>query len=191
MPTFRDANQREWLVSFDGLLLGEVRDECKVDLCDPGAEGYLRLQMDDALLVQVLTALLRESIAAAKLTGRDFSKAIRGQSIEDAFAAIWSAAENFFPAKKWSAMQSAFQALCRNQEAWDELRPMMRLLNNPDMPDSMREAVLEAIGKEIGKMAPTDSAPSTGETSATNSTGAMASPPASTSPESPESVPAA
>lgn len=190
MPSFKDAHGREWLVTFDGLLLADVRDECKVDLCDYSAAGYLQVQNDEALLTRVLCVLLKEQIDGLRMRPKHFANALRGEVFEAAQAAVWGAAADFFPPKKWSAMRSALNRMLASQEYLASIREVVSLANLPGMPPTVREGILMEAYSQL-RAASTDSPKSAGEASVGGSTDAEPLTPAFTAPESSESVHAA
>jgi len=188
MTHFADATGREWTVSLDGLLLGDLRDEARVDLTD-GA-GWVALEADVVALTRALCVLCREQIAERKLTRTEFARALSGECLESAGAAVRGAAIAFFPTKSWSSIQSSSAANRRATTQLEELRPLLRVLADKDMPQAMIANVLAAIA---------DGARATGDSASTSSLdGLFARGPAASrdspvadSPASAASVPAA
>lgn len=96
MPSFKDCNNKEWLVAVDGPLVREVRQELGVDLIASDASQFVRLQSDPILLVDVLWVLCREQ-AGDKVSARDFGRALKGDAIQFATDALLRAIADFFP----------------------------------------------------------------------------------------------
>lgn len=190
MPSFKDINSRVWKIDFDGLLLSDLRTEHKIDLADVTAETYVKLERDDALLTVALCFLCGEQIKDAKLTAKEFAGLLRGQVLADAMAAIWEAAKLFFRPKVWSALQSAYNQRQEAQEKWDTLRPAMAMLNQPDMPEAMKQAVLATITDQMQSMRSTDLQNLVEKQSASGPAATLATS-ASPSPDSAASTPAA
>lgn len=190
MPTFTDDNKREWSIRFDGVLLGDLRDATGIDLADIAGESYVKVETDQVSLTKAICFLCRDQLAAKSLTERQLSEAISGESAQSALDAIWGAAKVFFRPKLWSALQSAFNQRTKAQEQWNQIRPMLAMLNQPDMPEAMREAVMSQVAETMLAMSSTDLRTSADFPSAT---GPVAAPskPAIASPESAELSPAA
>ena len=152
MAVFEDQNRKSWLVEFDGLLLQDVLTETGVDLGDLSAGGLSAVEQSPVTLCRVLTVLCRDQWQGSdKLTARQFSKLIRGETITKSLAAIQEAAKSFFPPNQWSEIQSASASQREFQETWRKIQPVIRQLNQPDM-ESMRPAILAALGEMLGGM---------------------------------------
>lgn len=166
MPSFSDTTGREWTVKFDGLLLSALRAEHKIDLADVSGDTYARLERDDALLTVAVCFLCREQLKAAQLTQQHLASALHGEALESAMQAVWGAAKVFFRPRLWSALESACRQHRESLEKWEALRPAMLMLNQPDMPAAMREAVMETLGSLMQGMSASDSESSAEKTSA-------------------------
>jgi hypothetical protein len=190
MTTFRDATDRPWRVEIDAFVLGQLRDECQIDLADVSAAGYVALELDVVSLVRALQVICREQLAAAKVSPRDFAKVIAGEAIDRACEAVRGAAADFFPPARWSKIRSRWTQRLEAAATWETIQPMMALLNRPDVPAQFRDAVMEVVGGQLTTLVATDSPPSTASPSAS---GPAEIPPstASTSPASSVSAPAA
>lgn len=98
MAAFKDVNGRDWLLELDAPTIRTVRQECEgIDLADTEGKSYQRLADNVVLLVDVLWVLCREQAAAKQTTQQMFAKAIVGQAIESATAAMLAAITDFFP----------------------------------------------------------------------------------------------
>jgi hypothetical protein len=188
MPSFTDTNNREWTIRFDGITLGELRDAHAIDLADIGGESYLKIETDQASLTKAVCFLCRDQLKS--LTAKDLADALTGQAAEDALQAIWGAAKVFFRPKLWSALQSAYKQRQETQEQWDQIRPMMALLNDPMMPEAIRATVTEQLATMMLSMSSTDSQTSEEHSSATGPV-VNQSKPATASQASAELAPAA
>jgi len=141
---FTDLNGKGWTIELDGLLLNDVREETGVDLADLSAGGLSAIDQDAVKLVRVMCVLCREQFAADGLTDRSFSKLIRGDALQAAFATVMGSVETFFPQTTWSEVQSAFEKQKAFNLHWTHVKPLLAKLNDPDM-ESMRPAVLNAM----------------------------------------------
>ena len=190
MPSFTDTNSREWTIRFDGLTLGELSDAHAIDLADIGGESYLKIETDQAALTKAVCFLCRDQLEREKLTAKQLADAICGDVAQSALDAIWGAAKVFFRPKLWSALQSAYKQRQEMQEQISQLRPMMELLNDPMMPETIRAAVMEQLATMMLSMSSTDSQTSEEPPSATGPV-AVPSKPATASLASAELAPAA
>ena len=148
MPTntFVDSAGCRWTVSLDGLTLKALRDAHQIDLADVAGAVYVQLERDPALLTQALAFLCADQMKEAApggLTAAQFSKRLVGQHLEQAFAALWGAAELFFPPKLWSALSSRS---CQEKQVL-EVRQKMQLLGLLDLPPELREELYGELGR--------------------------------------------
>lgn len=152
MPTFRDNNDREWSIRFDGLTLRALREELKIDLADVTGATYTKLESDDAELTAAVCYLVRNQLATASLKKEQFAESLTGAALESAMQAIWGAAKVFFRPKLWSALESNYAQRKEAMATWDELRPAMLVLDQPDMPQAMREVVMDTLAEKMRTM---------------------------------------
>ena len=143
MPAFQALN-RDWLIRFDGLLLGELREVCGIDLADIGGESWLKLETDQTALTKAVCFVCRDQLGST--TPKQLADALCGETAEAAFQALWGAAKVFFRPKLWSVLESACEQRREMREQWKAIAPMMSLLNQPEMPAAMREAVMTQLG---------------------------------------------
>ncbi len=184
MPQFTDTSGRTWTIALDGLSLKELRDALQIDLADVLNSQYVQLERDPALLTAALAHFLAEPIKAAGLTPKQFAASLIGRHLDEAFAALWGAAEAFFPAKLWSVLSSLYETQKRETEVRLQLKAL-GLIDN--LPPEIREQIYAEIGKSlpnIGSLISAGKAPSASGPVSTPSTAA------SNSPASAESTPA-
>ena len=141
MPSFTDNAGAEWSISLDGFTLGELRDAKKIDLADPAGLDYARCERDPATLVACLAVICADDRKRLNLSERDFAKRLTGEALEKAWEALWGAAKVFFPPRLWSALESNLES----HRAMEAARPLMAALNQPGMPEAMREAVMSQV----------------------------------------------
>jgi hypothetical protein len=185
MPTFKDTNGREWTVALDGLLLKSLRDAHGIDLADVLNATYVQLERDPALLTTALAHLCGEQLKSANVPPAMFSRAVCGRALEDAFAALWGAAEGFFPPKLWSVLSSLYEQQTRETEVRLQLKALGLI---DQMPPEIRDQIYAEIGKSVPNIG---SLVSRGV--AASASGLAGTPPTSASswPASSESIPAA
>lgn len=184
MPTFTDTAGREWTVALDGLLLKSLRDAHGIDLADVLSAQYVQLERDPALLTTALAHLLRDQLAKQGVTAEQLAAALRGPCLESAFAALWGAAEGFFPPKLWRVLSSLYEQQTKQTEIKTQLAAL-------GLIDSLPPEIREAIYAEIGRQLPNfDSLISAQGTSVASASGETPPTSASSSPVSSESTPA-
>ncbi len=158
MPSFKDTSDREWIIRFDGLLLDDLRNERGINLADISGADYLRIETDAGALTKAVCFLIADQFKTAvpAITEKQFAASFTGEVHEAAIAAIWSAAKVFFPPKKWSALQSSCSTRKQFQQQWEEMRPMLARLNQPDMPQALQDGIMEALKEAFQGMSHSD-----------------------------------
>jgi len=156
MPIFKDANGREWTIRFDGLLLGALRDERGINLADVSGADYIRIETDAAVLTRAVCFLCADEFKRQQISDKQFAESFTGESQEHAIAAIWEAAKNFFRPKLLCALESNCKQQREAQAQWDQIRPMLAMMNQPDMPDSLKAGIMEALKESMATTSATD-----------------------------------
>lgn len=146
MPEFKDATGLTWNVDLDGLLLADLREKAGVDIVQ---EGLYAIEEREDTLTKALLVVCRDQISERKWTDRQFAKAVAGSAAESSLVAFRGAAELFFRPSRWSEIQSRSEAKKEADDTFRKLAPMLAILNRPDMPESMREAVMQVIASKI------------------------------------------
>lgn len=101
MPTFKDANGKEWLLTLDAPTIRMVRSELDgLDLASADGQVYEQLQDDPCQLVDCIWVLCREQAISRGVTDVDFGKALVGEVIDQATAALLNAIVDFSPTRK-------------------------------------------------------------------------------------------
>ena len=168
MPTFAALN-RDWSIRFDGLLLGELRDQTGIDLADVMGESWLKIETDQATMTRAVCFLCSEQLGA--ITAKQLAEAICGETAEQVSQALWGAAKVFFRPRLMSALESALE----KRRAMAEVLEAMRLLDS--LPEAMREgALMELTAKMSGALQPSPELPSASGQAATPSMPATDSP---------------
>lgn len=146
MKDFIDSEAQKWDVDIDGLLLAELRERGAIDIVQ---DGLYFIEEREDVLTKALLILCREQRESLGLSEKQFAKRIKGEVQDKAIAAVRGAAELFFRPSRWSEIQSRSEARRTVDDQYRDLRPMLELLNRPDMPAAMREAVMAVIGNQI------------------------------------------
>lgn len=156
MGDFIDLTGQKWDVALDGILLGELRER-GIDIVQ---DGLYFIEEREDVLVKTLLVMCREQRESLTLTERTFAQRIIGEVHDKAIAAVRGAAELFFRPSKWSEIQSRSTKRREIDEQYRELGPMLDLLNRPDMPPAMREAVMSVIGEAATSLQNSGKSPS-------------------------------
>ena len=145
MRQFADVDNRSWEVAIDGFSLGELRDK-GIDVVQ---DGLFCIEQREDVLLKALAILCREQITKHQLSDRAFARAISGIAIEKALEAVRGAAEDFFPPRRWSEIQSRSEKRKDADQTFQDFAPMLELLNRPQMPPAMRQAILDAVASKL------------------------------------------
>jgi hypothetical protein len=137
-----------------------------------------------------LLFLLREQARSERIAPSTLAAALVGDCLEGAMQAIWGAAKVFFRASLWSELQTNYRQHQEAGQKWGEIRPMLLILNQPDIPTALKDAVMEVLGQSLSGRATSELLSSTSEPSASGPD-ATPSPPATDSPAIAGSVQAA
>lgn len=147
MPTFKDANGREWLVKLDGPKIGEVRKTCGVDLAAIDGSAAEKLRDDPCLLVDSLWVICKSQAQSQSITSAQFGEALVGDSIEFATEALIDAINDFFPSRRREHLKTLTARMRETREAG--LEDAMETLTDPTLQTRIRTAMKEKATREI------------------------------------------
>lgn len=109
MKTFQDNAGRQWTVTINVDAVRRVRslvDVNLLDVLDDGCRLLAQLHDDPVLLVDVLYCVCKPEADANDVTDEDFGRAMAGDAIAHATAALLAELSDFFPnARQRAAMQ--------------------------------------------------------------------------------------
>lgn len=109
MKTFQDNAGRQWTVTINVDAVRRVRSLIGVnlpDVLDDGCKLLAQLHDDPVLLVDVLYCVCKPEADANEITDEDFGRAMAGDAIGHATAAVLAELSDFFPnARQRAAMQ--------------------------------------------------------------------------------------
>lgn len=143
MPSFKDANSREWLVSIDGPKIKEVRKELGIDLGALDGKAYEAMVDDPVLLVDALWLIVRSQALPKGVTDVSFGESLVGEAIERATAALTDAIEEFMPEKKRVLVRTLAK---RNQATRNlAMAEVMANMTDPEMTEKMQTAMRTEI----------------------------------------------
>jgi len=147
LKDFIDSTGQTWAVALDGLLLAELR-EAGIDIVQ---DGLHFIEAREDVLTKALLILCRDQRVGITpaITEKQFAQRLDGNTHEKAIVAVRGAAELFFRPSRWSEIQSRSAKRKEIEDQYDALRPMLSMLDQPDMPQQMRDAVMAAINDQI------------------------------------------
>jgi hypothetical protein len=148
MPTFRDANSREWLVKLDAPKIAEVRKACGIDLAALDGQAFGRLDQDPVLLVDVLWVLCRGQNPG--VTDIQFGEALVGDPIEAATTALIEATIDFFPSRKRSLLRSLTGKQAAVTAKGTELA--LAKLNDPLLEERLLKAAEARLTRQLEEL---------------------------------------
>lgn len=144
MKSFTDNAGRVWTLAVNVAAIKRVRAICDVDLNSivemdagnkPSAKLLERLSTDPVLLVDVLYAVCKPEADAKNIGDEDFGRAMAGDAIDHATAALLDEIIDFFPEAKREAFKKILSAT-RRFEAIARKR-METLLADRSFEDSL------------------------------------------------------
>lgn len=110
MPSFKDANQQEWLLSLDAPTIKAVRSECDgLDLADVEGRSFAKMQNDPCLLVDVLWIMCRKQASDKGISDEQFGRALVGDSLESATTAMLESIADFFPSQRREILRAVVE----------------------------------------------------------------------------------
>jgi hypothetical protein len=97
MPSFKDTNGREWLVTLNVAQVKRVRERLNINLADLQEGNLLTRLADPVTLVDVLFVLVQPQAEEASVTDEQFAAALGGDTLSAASTALLEALCGFFP----------------------------------------------------------------------------------------------
>lgn len=148
MPTFKDANGKEWLVKLDVSTIKRIRERLNVDPVDPEGKTYTRLGNDPVLLVDTLWVACEGQ--AGGMTSEQFGQSFTGDTFQQATEALLTAILDFFHPEK----RKFIQALAAKDQRIQHLgmEAALARLNDPELEAQAAAAIASRIDREIHEM---------------------------------------
>jgi hypothetical protein len=147
MKTFTDTAGRVWTVQIDVTAIKRLRDLLGLDLGGSSekspADFAERLLRDPIFLADALYVVCKPEADSRSLSDEDFGRALRGDVIEAAQAALLQEYVDFFPSLQRTALEKLVAQARRLQEATVKLA-----LDRLDRPET-EQAVLALIEREL------------------------------------------
>ena len=151
MKSFTDNTGRTWTLSVTVGTIKRVRALCGVDLANiitleagkqPKVDLLERLASDPVLLVDVLYAVCKPEADAKNITDEEFGRAMAGDAIELATAALLDEVIDFFPEAKRQVFRKILDATRRFEVK--SKQALTELLTDPEL-DGKIDAALEQL----------------------------------------------
>ena len=150
MKTFTDHTGRTWILAINVGTIKRVRALCDVDLCSiisiekngkPQIDLLERLATDPVLLVDVLYAVCKTEADSRNVTDEEFGRAMAGDAIELATAALLDEMIDFFPEAKRRVFRKILDATRRFENKSKQI--LTALLNDPALDVKIDKALEE------------------------------------------------
>ncbi len=151
MSRFKDATGREWTLRINVGVIERVR-EIDVDLGDITAQTMKRLGLDDVLLVRSLWLICEEQADDASITAEKFGESLVGDCIDDAYAALRGALEDFFPKKKREFFRQMMEAEVASQTEAMELGLAALTENKAEASAAMQERITAEVKNALTRL---------------------------------------
>ena len=144
MKSFCDNAGRTWLININVGTIKQVRALCDVDLANiismevgkpPKVDLLEKLAADPVLLVDVLYAVCKEEADQKNISDIDFGKAMAGDAIEKATAALLDEVVDFFPEAKRRILQKILSASRRFELKSKQL--LDTVMNDPALDEKI------------------------------------------------------
>lgn len=151
MKSFIDNAGRAWIVNINVGTIKRVRALCDIDLANiitmetgkaPKVDLLEQLASDPVLLVDVLYAVCKDEADGKGISDADFGKAMAGDCLEQAIAALLDEIIDFFPAAKRQVLQKVLAA-SRRFETKTKMA-LEAVLSDPEL-DRKIDAELERL----------------------------------------------
>ncbi len=143
MRTFQDSAGRTWTIAVTVDVVKRVRDLLKEDLLDI-ERVFPRLLLDPILLCDVVYCVVKPQADAERITDVDFARAMAGDVIAHAKAALVEELVDFFPEP--SQRQTLRLAIEKYGQLTERVKELVQArLNSPALAQEI-EAALTAVG---------------------------------------------
>ncbi|RIK80201.1 MAG: hypothetical protein DCC68_11610 [Planctomycetota bacterium] len=96
MPSFKDTNGREWLVTLNVAQVKRVRERLGINLADLQEGNLLARLADPVTLVDVLFVLVLPQADETNISDEQFASALGGDTLTEASTALLEALCDFF-----------------------------------------------------------------------------------------------
>lgn len=138
MPTFKDQNNRDWVIALDGPLIREVRAS-SLKLDPISGDTYERVAGDPLLLGDLLAILCRSQFAAHGISPDDFAKCIRGDVCDAALKAYLDAILDFSPSSQREILRATAARVEQVRARGMEM--ILEKINSPEFEDKLIKAL--------------------------------------------------
>lgn len=148
MSRFTDSAGRTWTVAINVETVKRVRSLCGVDLLDI-VDGKLieRLYSDPILLCDVVYAVCKPEADAIKVSDEDFGRAMAGDAIEAATAAVLDDLVDFFPSRQHR--ENLRKVLTATRSVATKAEAMVTARLDSGLLESIEKQALASVGNSF------------------------------------------
>ncbi len=150
MKTFKDNQLREWSISVDVAAIKRVKSLLDVNLLDI-VDGELleKLVTDPVMLCDIIYCLVKPEADQKEVSDEEFGRAMGGDSLDHATAALLGELVGFFPKGKRQVLGKAVEKL-RTFEA-RAVEVARKRLDSPELEEQF-EAALGTLKGSSGSL---------------------------------------
>ena len=141
MRTFRDNQNREWTLAVNVDAIKQVRDLLKIDLLDMENGRIFEKLIDDPVdLCNVIFVLVKMQADEKGVADEDFGRAMAGDAIEHATAAMLEELVDFFSGPRRAVLRKALKKLQKVQDMMIE--KANKELDDPKLDEMIQKEIL-------------------------------------------------
>ncbi len=150
MKTFKDNQGREWSISVDVSAIKRVKSLLDVNLLEIVDGKLLELLVSDpVMLCDIIYCLVKPEADEKEVSDEDFGRAMGGDAIDHATAALLGELVGFFPKGKRQVLGKAVQKLKTFEARAVEVAE--KRLDSPEL-EAEFEAALGSLGSSSGSL---------------------------------------
>jgi len=150
MKTFKDNQGREWSISVDVSAVKRVKSLLDVNLLDIVDGKLLELLVTDpVLLCDIIYCLVKPEADGKDVSDEDFGRAMGGDAIDHATAALMGELVDFFPRGKRQVLGKALEKFRKFEARAVEVAE--KRLDSPEL-DAQFETELASLGGSSGSL---------------------------------------
>lgn len=148
MKTFKDNQNREWIVTLNVAMMKDIRSQLGLDLINVitlDSKGDIKVDLidkivnDPCLLVDILWVICSHQAKEEEITDIDFGSSMAGEAIEKATSAFLDELVDFFPGAKRLFLKKAVDLSRKYQGEMKNL--LTKALEDPELEKKIAESM--------------------------------------------------
>ena len=118
MATFKDRNDKDWIIEFDGPTIERIQEAMKIDIAVEDGTGLIEVSTNGSKIVRACWIFCEHQANQASITAEQFGKAMaKGEVIEGAEKALRQALTDFTRPSRRDALTAVLQSQERMEAA--------------------------------------------------------------------------